>query len=95
MKSTAWPVYSPFAREHYGRGLEEGQTIGKAQGKAEGRAEEAARLVVLLLEARSFAVSDDIRARVTSCTDLGRLESWATRAATARSLDDLFGESQE
>ncbi|MGI5273270.1 hypothetical protein ACQEUU_29260 [Nonomuraea sp. CA-218870] len=84
MKSTAWPVYSPFAREHYGRGLEEGQARGKA--------EEASRLVLLLLETRGFALPDDIRARINACTDLGRLETWATRAISAQTVDDLFDE---
>ncbi|MGI5273267.1 hypothetical protein ACQEUU_29245 [Nonomuraea sp. CA-218870] len=91
MKSTAWPVYSPFAREHYGRGLEDGQT----QGKAEGRAEEAARVVLLLLETRGFALPDDIRARITACTDLDRLETWATRAVTAQTLDDVLADSED
>ncbi|MBG0820959.1 hypothetical protein HS048_09455 [Planomonospora sp. ID91781] len=91
MTSTTWPVYSPFAREHYGRGLEE----GKIEGKAEGRAEEAARLVLLVLDTRGLQVPDDARARITACTDLARLESWATRAVTVRSVHDLFGETDE
>ncbi|WP_239319415.1 hypothetical protein [Planomonospora parontospora] len=93
MTSTTWPVYSPFAREHYGRGLEEGKAKGKAEGKAEGRAEEAARLVLLVLAARGLEVPDDVRARITACADLARLESWATRAATARTVHELFGET--
>ncbi|MFI6712630.1 hypothetical protein ACIBF7_39745 [Nonomuraea sp. NPDC050478] len=99
MKSTAWPVYSPFAREHYGRGLQDGQTQGKAEGraegKAEGRAEGTARVVLLLLETRGFALPDDIRARITACTDLDQLETWATRAVTAHTLDDLFDELED
>ncbi|MBB2911860.1 putative transposase YdaD [Streptosporangium becharense] len=91
MTSTAWPVYSPFAREHYGRGLEE----GKAEGKVEGKAEEAARLVLLVLAARGLEVPDDVRTQIAACTDLARLESWATRAATAQTLHDLFDEAGE
>ncbi|MBG0813329.1 hypothetical protein HS045_03725 [Planomonospora sp. ID82291] len=83
MTSTTWPVYSPFAREHYGRGLEEG------------KAEEAARLVLLVLAARGLQVPDDVRARITACTDLARLESWATRAVTVQAAPDLFGELDE
>ncbi|GAA3441687.1 hypothetical protein [Planomonospora venezuelensis] len=83
MTSTDWPVYSPFAREHFGRGLEE--------GKAEGKAEEAARMVLLVLTARGLEVPEEIRDRITACTDLARLESWAARAATARTVHDLFG----
>ncbi|MEO3792693.1 hypothetical protein ABGB14_20975 [Nonomuraea sp. B10E15] len=96
MTSTTWPVYSPFAREHFGRGLEEGQAQGKAEGKAEGRAEgraeEAARMVLLVLTARGFDVPDDTRARIVTCADLAQLEDWAVRAATTQTLHDLFGE---
>ncbi|GIH74996.1 hypothetical protein [Planobispora longispora] len=103
MTSTAWPVYSPFAREHYGRGLEEGKTVGRAEGKAEGLAEgkaegkteEAARMVLVVLAARGLPVSDEIRTRVTACTDLTRLESWAARAATAPTVHDLFDDTGE
>ncbi|MFI6788287.1 hypothetical protein ACIBG4_13255 [Nonomuraea sp. NPDC050383] len=82
MTSTDWPVYSPFAREHYGRGLDE--------GKAEGKAEEAARMLLLVLGARGFDVPDDIRAQISTCADLARLESWTTRAVTVQTLQDLF-----
>ncbi|WP_327584329.1 hypothetical protein OHA25_52450 [Nonomuraea sp. NBC_00507] len=88
MTSTDWPVYSPFAREHFGRGLKEGE----AKGKAEGKAEEAAKMVLLVLTARGLDVPDDARARITACTDLIQLEIWATCAATARTIQDLFTE---
>ncbi|YCK35012.1 hypothetical protein ACNF49_13280 [Actinomadura sp. ATCC 39365] len=39
MMSTDWPVYSPFARQHFGRGRAEGIEEGRAQGLEEGRAE--------------------------------------------------------
>ncbi|WP_431924773.1 hypothetical protein [Nonomuraea jabiensis] len=85
MTSTTWPVYSPFAREHYGR--------GQAEGKAEGKAEEAVRMLLLVLGARGFDIPDDMRTRISTCADLAQLESWATRAVTAQSLEDLFDET--
>ncbi|MEU6726139.1 hypothetical protein ABZ917_20775 [Nonomuraea wenchangensis] len=93
MASTSWPVYSPFAREHYGRGLEEGKAEGKAEGQAEGKAREAAKLVLLFLSARGLDVTDDVRARVTGCTDVELLEAWAARAATVQAADELFDEA--
>ncbi|RVX45077.1 hypothetical protein EDD27_7854 [Nonomuraea polychroma] len=100
MTPTAWPAYNPVAREHYGRGFEDGQTIGRAEGIAEGRvegradgkAEEAARLLLLVLAARGLDVPDDTTTRITTCTNLAQLETWATRAATAETLQDLFNE---
>ncbi len=83
MTSTTWPVNSPFAREHFGR--------GKKEGREEGKAEEAVRSVMLVLTARGFDLPDDVRTRITTCTDLDRLEGWLTRAATVQTLDDLFG----
>lgn len=97
MASTSWPVYSPFAREHYGRGLEEGKVEGRAEGRAEGQAEgkarEAAKLVLLFLSARGLDVTDDVRARITGCSDIETLEAWAARAATVQAADELFDES--
>ncbi|WP_235030841.1 RpnC/YadD family protein [Nonomuraea solani] len=94
--STTWPVHSPFAREHFGRGKTEGIAEGKAEGiaegKAEGKAEEAAKLVLLVLSARGLDLPQDARTRITHCTDLTQLETWATRAATAQTLADLFDE---
>jgi hypothetical protein len=87
MTSTTWPVYSPFAREHYGRGLEEGE--------AKGEAKEAAKSVLLVLAARDLDVPDDTRAQITACTDLAQLETWIARAATAQTLQDLFTEAGE
>ncbi|MEU6741079.1 hypothetical protein [Streptosporangium sandarakinum] len=91
MKSTTWPVYSPFAREHYGRGMADGE----AKGKEEGRAEEAAKLVLLILDARGLDVPDDVRARITSCADLTLLETWAARVATVQTAHELFREASE
>ncbi|WP_246083475.1 hypothetical protein [Nonomuraea diastatica] len=49
-------------------------------------------MVLLVLTARGFAVPDDTRTRITTCTDLAQLENWAIRAATTQTLHDLFDE---
>jgi hypothetical protein len=79
MTSDTWPVYSPFAKEHFGR--------GKQEGKQEGEAE----AVLLVLEARGLEVTDAERERITGCTNLRQLKKWITRAATAEKTSDLFG----
>src|SRR5690606_14321332 len=50
MESAAWPVYSPFARKHYGKGVQAGRTEGRAEGRAEG--------VLTILQVRGIPVSD-------------------------------------
>ncbi|GLX08330.1 hypothetical protein Misp03_52560 [Microbispora sp. NBRC 16548] len=80
MESTVWPVYSPFAKMHYGKGLQ----AGRAEGEA--------RAVLTILEARGIPVSEDDRAFIMECTDLERLDEWARRAVTATSSADLFAE---
>jgi hypothetical protein len=60
------------------------------QGRAEGRAEGEAQALLAVLAAREIEVPDDVRARITGCTDLEQLETWIRRAATADSVQDLF-----
>jgi hypothetical protein len=74
VSTTAWPVYSPFAREHFGR--------GKAEGEAEA--------ILLVLQARGLDIAPEERARISGCADLAQLKTWVTRAATVPSTSDLF-----
>lgn len=62
------------------------------QGRAEGRAEGEAKAVLAVLDARGIDIPDDARARITECSDLDQLDIWVRRAATARSINDLFYE---
>jgi hypothetical protein len=82
VSATAWPVHSPFAKEHFGR--------GKAEGMAEGKAEGEAEAILLVLEARGLEVTAEERAHVTSCTDLVQLSAWIARAATVTTTSELF-----
>jgi len=62
-----------------------------AEGKAEGEAEGEARMILRVLAARGLQVPAEIRQRVLSCADTSQLEAWGDRAATAASLDEVFG----
>jgi hypothetical protein len=64
---------------------------GMAEGKAAGMAEGQARMVLRVLSDRGLHVPVQIRDRVLSCTDPDQLEAWGDRAATARSLGEVFG----
>jgi hypothetical protein len=82
MSSTDWPVYSPFAKKHYGR--------GKADGLAEGETKGEAKSILAILAARQIEVSEDVRARVRGCADVEQLDVWLKRAAVAHSAADVF-----
>ncbi len=82
MTSDYWPVYSPIAKEHFGRGKKEGKKEGKREGEAEA--------ILLVLEARGLDVTDADRERITACADLRQLKKWLRRAATAEKTSDLF-----
>jgi hypothetical protein len=86
MTSDTWPVYTPFAKEHFGRGKKEGRIEGRTEGKAEGKTED----ILLVLTARNLDISDTERERITSCTDLKLLKKWVTRAVTVEKTSDLF-----
>ena len=77
--SETWPVYSPFAKEHYGRGKEEGRVEGKAE----------ALLTVLAI--RGIEVPETARSRIRASADLDEIGAWIRRAAVAGSVDEVFG----
>lgn len=76
--STDWPVYSPFAKEHFGK------------GKAEGKAEEARELLLAILADKFGDVPVDIRQRIESCEDLSLVTDWVVKAAKSASLHEVF-----
>jgi hypothetical protein len=82
LTTTSHRYVSDFARRYYDQGEAEGEAKGKAQGEA--------MAVLAVLDARGIKVSDKVRERVYESTDLGQLETWIRRAATASTADDLF-----
>lgn len=68
----------------------QGPTFHK--GKLEGQIAMAAAIVLDLLEARGFNVSDQLRAGVQNSTDLEQLRGWVRRAAVITNVDELFEE---
>ncbi|WP_340377556.1 hypothetical protein U5640_22430 [Streptomyces sp. SS7] len=55
-----------------------------------GEARGAAAGVLRVLEVRGLAVSEQVRARITTCTDLARVDDWLERAGSVRTAEDLF-----
>jgi len=63
----------------------------EARGEARGKASGEAEAVLTVLETRGVEVPDDVRVRITQCSDLDQLTVWLRRAVTAASAHDLFG----
>ncbi len=68
----------------------QGPTYKKA--KLEGQIAMAAANVLEFLEARGLSISDEVRQRVQSTTDLDQLRHWIRRAAVITTADELFDE---
>lgn len=62
-----------------------------SDGKAEGKAEGVAEMILSVLGARGIAASEEVRTRIEECDDLEQLMAWGRRAATAESIEDVFG----
>ncbi|GAB3961723.1 hypothetical protein GCM10029978_014650 [Actinoallomurus acanthiterrae] len=74
-----WPVYSPFAREHFGRGKTEGEVDA----------------LLTVLEGRHIELPESARARICASTDVEEIKAWIKRASVATSIDELFADGQE
>jgi DNA primase len=78
VKSAIWEFSTPFTEQY------------RAQGREEGRAQGEAEAILIFLESRGIAVSDEVRERVTSCTDQETLQSWLRRVAKVETAEELF-----
>lgn len=56
----------------------------------EGRAQAGAEALLIVLEQRGLAVSDDVRGRITACGDPEVLRRWLTRAVTVAAAEAIF-----
>ncbi|MGW0337498.1 hypothetical protein ACWD0J_37740 [Streptomyces sp. NPDC003011] len=65
------------------------------EGKTEGRVEGEAKGILFVLEVRGIPVSDSVRERITTCTDLDRMDAWLERSRTVERAEDLFVEDPE
>ena len=65
---------------------------GREEGREQGRVQQCAEMVLRLLEWRGVPVSDSVRERVESCTELDQLELWAQRAVHVTDAAELFVE---
>ena len=57
---------------------------GRAEGRVEGRVEGRAETLLAVLATRNIEVPDDVRARITGCTDAEQLDIWIRLDPTRR-----------
>jgi hypothetical protein len=67
----------------------EAEARGEAMGETAGRA----KTILQVLAARDVAVPAEIRDQVLACTDIAQLDAWVSKAATAETVDEVFGEA--
>ena len=79
-----------YFSEWVNKGLEQGLERGRIEGREEGRAEGEIEAILAVLDARGLDIPSEARERISRCSDLHLLEKWIRRAATAKSVDDLF-----
>ncbi|MCD9876265.1 hypothetical protein [Streptomyces guryensis] len=85
-----WKGIMSFVSYFPGRGTV--RETAYLEGKAEGEVRGEAKAVLAVLEEREISVSADVRERITTCTDLDRIDGWIRRALTVEHAEDLFDE---
>ncbi|MFF4043845.1 hypothetical protein [Streptomyces sp. NPDC001816] len=65
------------------------------EGRAEGKTEGEAKGILSVLEVRGIPVPDSVRERITTCTDLDRMDAWLERSRTVERAEDLFAEDTD
>jgi hypothetical protein len=58
--------------------------------REETRVEERAKMILKILKSRGLQVSDSVRLRVGTCSDLNQLDVWLERAIHVTEATDLF-----
>ncbi|MDC0770455.1 hypothetical protein [Streptomyces sp. HD] len=88
-----WKEIMSFVSYFPGRGTV--RETAYLEGKAEGEARGEAKAVLAVLEAREVPISDAVRERITTSTDLDRIDGWIRRAVTVTRAEDLFDEDAD
>jgi predicted transposase YdaD len=91
MANHGYEFQSEFARRHEAIGRAEGEAIGRAEGEAAGMAKGEAQALLAVLRSRGLGISQERREQILACTDPDQLEHWIERAATASTVDEIFG----
>ena len=95
MQPGKYEYQSDFARTYFGQGEAKGQAEGEAKGRAEGELKGElkgeAKALLAVLEARGMTLDSSTRERIDGCMDAEQLQRWIVCAATASSIEEVFG----
>jgi hypothetical protein len=80
----------PLDYEYRGPGYRSGYAEGFAEGRTQGRIEGAAEAILIVLNSRGIAITDEQREQVLGCNDLEQLWVWLCRAATRADGREVF-----
>jgi hypothetical protein len=80
MASKNYEYQSDFAKRYFAQGQERGEALGEA------------RALLGVLEARRIDVSEEVRQRILSCTNLAMLDAWLARALRATIISEVMDE---
>ena len=69
------------------QGLARGEAVGLARGEAAGRAQ----MILQVLAVRGIETPAEVRDQVLACTDIAQLDAWGSKAATAETIEEVFG----
>ena len=75
---------SPFAREQFQKGVDQGLELGQAKAKAQ--------CILDVIEERGLCVSPEQRETILNCADLEQLTRWHRRAIHVTAVDELFAQ---
>jgi predicted transposase YdaD len=90
LRDTILDVITEEKRAMYMSVYDEIKAEGKTEGRTEGKAEGKLELLLQLLAHRGLVLDDDLRARVTACTNEAQAQRWFDRALTATTLAAIF-----
>ena len=86
MTTANWPVYSPFAKLHYGKGLQKGTEQGIEQGIEQGERD----AIFEVLRARGLTPTEDEASRINDSTSLDQIKAWLRKSVTVAEVSELF-----
>ncbi|WP_242908307.1 hypothetical protein [Actinomadura terrae] len=78
MRKTGLPTLEDYAQEYRAEGWREGFAKGMVKG------------VLSVLGQREVSVSDEVRERISACTDHDQLDRWLDRALLVERAEELF-----